>query len=307
MNFVLSPEGPLDAGATLSRYRIWGEDPVNRLEGDVFRRVLRRDGALHPYEVRWRGAVDDARLLVSVPSSRSARVRDAVTHEVRRIFGLDLDLAGFYRMAKADAVLAELVSALYGMRPTLAPGGLEMLVGSIIAQQVNLTFAFTLRARLVRRYGVPVAMGGQTVYAFPEARALARLRVASLRSMQFSTRKAEYIRDVARAVTAGRLDLTALATASSPEVIETLTALRGLGRWTADWYLARCLGRGDACPAGDLAVRKAFDHHYGRGRTLSEEAIRRRASVWGDYQSLAIHYLLVGMRLGRPATGGGTA
>jgi len=193
------------------------------------------------------------------------------------------------------------------MRPTLAPGGLEMLVGSIVAQQVNLTFAFTLRARLIRRYGVPVAIGGQTVYAFPEAQALARVRVPTLRAMQFSTRKAEYIRDVARAVTAGQLDLTALAGAPSTEVIERLTALRGLGRWTADWYLARCLGRGDACPAGDLAVRKAFDHHYGRGRTLSEEAIRRRANVWGDYQSLAIHYLLVGMRLGQPATGGGTA
>jgi DNA-3-methyladenine glycosylase II len=307
MNFVLSAEGPLDAGATLSRYRIWGEDPVNRLGDGVFRRVLRLDDALYPYEVRWDGAVDDARLSVSVPASRSARVRDAVTREVRRIFGLDFDLAGFYRLAKADGVLADVTSSLYGLRPTLAPGGLEMLVGSIIAQQVNLTFAFTLRARLVRRYGEPVTFGGQTVYAFPEARALARLRVTRLRAMQFSTRKAEYIRDVARAVTAGRLDLAALAAAPNAEVIETLTALRGLGRWTADWYLARCLGRGDACPAGDLAVRKVFDHHYGRGRTLSEEAIRRRASAWGDYQSLAIHYLLVGLRLDRPAAGGGTA
>ena len=307
MNFVLSPEGPLDVGATLSRYRIWGEDPVNRLGDGVFRRVLRLDGALHPYEIRWRGTVDDARLSVSVPTSRSARVREAVTHEVRRLFGLDADLEGFYRMAKSDAVLTDLITSLYGMRPTLAPGGLEMLVGSIVAQQVNLAFAFALRARLVRRYGVAVTIGGETVYAFPEARALAGLRVATLRALQFSTRKAEYIRDVARAVTAGRLDLMALAGAPNAEVIERLTALRGLGRWTADWYLARCLGRGDACPAGDLAVRKVFDHHYGRGRTLSEEAIRRRASAWGDYQSLAIHYLLVGMRLGRPTAGGGTA
>src|SRR5712692_9404348 len=211
MNFVLSPEGPLDAGATLSRYRTWGEDPVNRLEGDVFRRVLRLDGVLHPYEVRWRGAVDDARLSVSVPSGRSARVRDAVTHEVRRIFGLDADLSGFYRMAKADAVLGDLISSLYGMRPTQVPGGLEMLVGSIIAQQVNLTFAFALRARLVRRYGTPVDLGGQAVYAFPQAEALARLHVRHLRVMQFSTRKAEYIRDVARAVVAGALDFVALA------------------------------------------------------------------------------------------------
>lgn len=307
MNFVVLPEGPLDAGATLSRYRVWGDDPVNRLGDGVFRRVLRLDGALYPYEVRWSGPVESVRLSVSVPTSRSARVREAVTYEVGRIFGLDFDLAGFYRMAKSDSPLAELVSALYGMRPTLAPGGLEMLVGSITAQQVNLTFAFALRARLVRRYGVAVSIGGETVYAFPEARALAGLRIASLRAMQFSNRKAEYIRDVARAVTAGRLDLAALAAAPNADVIASLTALRGLGRWTADWYLARCLGRGDACPAGDLAVRKVFDHHYGRGRTLSEEAIRRRARAWGDYQSLAIHYLLVGMRLGRPATGGGTA
>jgi len=307
MNWSLPVDGPLDADATLSRYRTWGEDPVNRLGSGVFRRVLRLEGTLHPYEVRWDGPVDDARLALSVPTSRSARVRDAVTDEVRRLFGLDADLPGFYRMAKADSVLADLVSSLYGLRPTLAPGGLEMLVGSIIAQQVNLTFAFTLRARLIRRYAEPVTMGGETVYAFPEARALAGLRVATLRAMQFSTRKAEYIRDVARAVTAGRLDLTALAQASNAEVIACLTALRGLGRWTADWYLARCLGRGDACPAGDLAVRKVFDRHYGRGTPLSEEAIRRRASAWGEYQALAIHYLLVGMRLAQATMGGGTA
>jgi DNA-3-methyladenine glycosylase II len=307
MKFALVPEGPLDAEATLSRYRIWGEDPVNRLGDGVFRRVLRRDGALHPYEVRWRGSVDDPELLVSVPTSRSPRVRDAVTHEVRRIFGLDVDLTGFYRMAKGDPVLGELVPALYGLRPTLAPYGLEMLAGSIIAQQVNLTFAFTLRARLVRRYGTPVAVGATTVYAFPESGDLARVRVRDLRAMQFSTRKAEYIRDVARAVTQGRLDLDGLDRASNADVIARLTALRGLGRWTADWYLARCLGRGDACPAGDLAVRKVFERHYGRGRSLSEEAIRRRARAWGEHQALAVHYLLVGMRLARPATGGGTA
>jgi DNA-3-methyladenine glycosylase II len=307
MNLVLSPDGPLDVGATLARYHIWGEDPVNRLGAGVFRRVLRREGALVPYEVRASGPVDDARLHVRIPGTRSTRVGDAVTGEVRKIFGLDFDLAGFYRMAKGDPILADLVPPLYGLRPTLAPGGLEMLVGSIIAQQVNLTFAFTLRARLVRHYGTPVELGGPTVYAFPQAEVLARLHVRHLRAMQFSTRKAEYIRDVARAVVMGALDFAALAAAPNIEVIERLTSLRGLGRWTADWYLARCVGRGDVCPAGDLAVRKAVDHYYGRGRTLSEEAVRRRASAWGPYQTLAIHYLLAGMRVGRSAAGGGSA
>lgn len=307
MKIVLHSDGPLDVGATLARYHIWGEDPVNLVDGDVFRRALRHDGRLLPYEVRWSGSVDEARLAVDVPGARAAALGDAVIFEVRRLFGLDFDLPGFYRMAKADPVLSGLVEPLYGLRPTLAPTALEMLVGSITAQQVNLSFAFACRARLVRRYGEAVRAGRTTVWGFPEARALAAARVRELRALKYSTRKAEYIRDLARALVAGTLSAETLTTAENDEVITQLTALRGLGRWTADWFLARCCGRGDVCPAGDLAVRKAFDHHYGRGRTLSEEAIRRRAKAWGPYQNLAVHYLLAGMRLAAARSGGGTA
>lgn len=305
MTITLAPDGPLDVGATLARYRLWGEDPANRLGGDVFRRVLRRPGRLVPFEVRWQGPVDDTRLIVTVAGAGGAAVWDALVREVRAIFGLDFDLAGFYRFAKGDAVLGPLVEALYGLRPTLAPTALEMLVGAITAQQVNLAFAFTLRARLVRRYGVPVATDGGVVYAFPDAAVLARVRIASLRALQFSTAKALAVRGVARAVMTG-LDADRLAAASSAAVIERLTSLRGLGRWTAEWFLARCLGRGDVCPAGDLGVRKAFAHFYWRGRMPSEAAVRRRAAAWGPYQNLAVHYLLAGLRRQAERPGGGS-
>ena len=307
MNIMLAPDGPLDAAATLARYPLWGDDPANRVTGDVFRRVLRLDARLVPYEVRCRGPVDDARLAVRVPGARGARVADAVTAEVRRVFGLDFDLPGFYRFAKSEPALAELIEPFYGMRPTLAPTPLEMLVGSITAQQVNLSFAFACRARLVRRWGTPLALGRDTVWAFPDAAALARAPVRAYRALKYSGRKAEYIRGVAAAVDSGALDLDALARAPSEEVCARLTALRGLGRWTADWFLARCLGRGDVCPAGDLAVRKVFARHWGRGRAPGEEAIRRRARAWGGWQNLAIHYLLAGLQRPRPAVGGGTA
>jgi DNA-3-methyladenine glycosylase II len=304
MKIVLAPDGPLDARGTLARYHLWGEDPTNRIDGDVFRRVLRHGGRLVPYEVRWSGPVDDARVTIRAPGADAA-VGAAVVAEVRRLLGLDLDLAGFYRMAKADPALATLIEPLYGLRPTLAPTPFEMLVGSITAQQVNLSFAFACRARLVRRYGTPVKVGRETIWAFPEAARLARARVSELRALKYSTRKAEYIRDLAQVVVEGRLDLEALYVVESARVIEQLTALRGLGRWTADWFLARCLGRGDVCPAGDLAVRKAFVHYYGRGRALAEDTIRRRARAWGEHQNLAVHYILAGMRLQRPAAGGG--
>jgi DNA-3-methyladenine glycosylase II len=306
MNIVLTSEGPLDARGTLARYHRWGEDPTNRVADDVFRRVLRFGHQLVPYEVRWTGPVDDARIAIHVPGVDAAAFGAAALAEVRRILGLDFDLVGFYRMAKADPALATLVEPLYGLRPTLAPTPFEMLVGSITAQQINLSFAFACRARLVRRYGRPVRIEGETVWAFPDAARLAGARLREMRALKYSTRKAEYIRDLARAVVSGALDLEAVSGAPSPKVIAQLTELRGIGRWTADWFLARCLGRGDVCPAGDLAVRKAFDRFYGRGRTLSEKAIRRRAGAWGQYQNLAVHYLLAGMRLEQPAVGGGT-
>jgi DNA-3-methyladenine glycosylase II len=158
----------------------------------------------------------------------------------------------------------------------------------------------------VRRYGEAMAIGGETVYAFPEAAALARARPSALRAMQFSTRKAEYIRDLARAVDRGALPLDELGQRPSEAIVDLLTAHRGLGRWTAEWFLARGLGRGDVCPAGDLAVGKAFGRYYGRGRALGEEAIRRRARAWGGHQTVAVHYLLAGLRLDRAGAGGGT-
>src|SRR5881628_3645666 len=286
MNVVLTPEGPLDAGGTLARYHLWGEDPTNLIAGDVFRRVLRHKGRLVPYEVRWSGPVDDGRITVRVPGTESVMVGAAVTAEVRRIFGLDFDLVGFYRMAKSDPALASLIEPLYGLRPTLAPTPFEMLVGSITAQQINLTFAFACRARLVRRFGTPVKVGRETVWAFPEPARLAAVRVRELRALKYSARKAEYIRDLARAVVSGTLDLEALGAAESARVIEQLTALRGLGRWTADWFLARCLGRGDVCPAGGAADSRAF-LHPGRHAVHREVLVLApRARAWGEHQNL---------------------
>jgi DNA-3-methyladenine glycosylase II len=306
MKFELLADGPLDARLTLARYRIWGEDPANRLAGETFRRVLRLDGRLYGYQFSWSGPPDAARVTVALPGSRSTRVAEALAAEVRRLLFFEADLCAFYRLAKSDPALSGLVGPLYGLRPTLAPTPLEMLVGAISAQQVNLAFAVATRARLIRRFGEPVTIGGEVVWAFPAAERLAGASVDEFRAMQFSRRKAEYIIGLARQIARGDLDFQQIATRSNEEIIALLTRIRGLGRWTSEWFLARALGRGDVCPAGDLAVRKCFAHFYHRGRQVKERTIRRRARQWGEHQNLAIHYLLAGLRLAREGSGGGT-
>lgn len=301
MKTEIRVEGFLDVPRTLQRFHLWGEDPANRLSPGVFRRAVKVGRRWRGYEVRWAGRIDGARLLVSTPGERGARALEAAVDEVARICGLGVDVDGFYRVAGEDPVLSSLVPRLQGLRPTLAPQPFEMLVGSVCAQQVNLPFAFTVKARLVRRFGTPVEVGGDTVYGFPEAERLARARVRDLRSMQLTTRKSEYIIGLARRVASGALDLAALGNRTNEEVVEALTAVRGFGRWTAEWFLARHLGRGDVCAAGDLAVRRAFEHFYNRGRALDETAVRRRAATWGPHQNMAVHYLLAGRRLGAAA------
>jgi hypothetical protein len=169
MEALLDVPGPLDLARTLSRFQTWGEDPVNRLSEGVFRRAVRVGARWHGYELRWTGGAADTRVIVAVPGARSPRVLAAAVAEARRICGADLDLEAFYRAAKEDPVLGELAPRLHGLRPTLMPEPFEMLVGAICAQQVNLTFAFALRAALVRRYGTVIRVGGETRLRVPRA------------------------------------------------------------------------------------------------------------------------------------------
>ena len=93
------------------------------------------------------------------------------------------------------------------------------------------------------------------------------------------------------------LDLDALASLDDDEVIAALTSVRGLGRWTADWFLARHLARPHAWPAGDLGVRKAVSTFYAAGRSLTIEEVRRMSERFAPFENLSAQFLLAGARM----------
>ena len=289
------PTPPLDARLTLARYGRWGLDPASPYADGVLHRVARVGPALVPFRLAVTGPPGWPRATLAWLGPTTPAVRAALRRDAALLLGEAWDVAGFYRAAGSDPVLGPFVrpgGPLWGLRPTLGPDPFEMLVGAISAQQVNLAFAFATRARLVRRYGTPIDFDGVTVHAFPAPAILAAAPLAALREMQFSQRKAEYIVGLAQELASGRLDLAALAAAPEEAVIARLTAVRGLGRWTAEWFLARALGRPDVCPADDLGVRRAVEALCWRGRARPASAVRRRARVWRPHRTLATHYLL---------------
>jgi DNA-3-methyladenine glycosylase II len=197
----------------------------------------------------------------------------------------------------ADPRVAQLEQRFAGVRPVLQLDPFAAIVRSISAQQVNLRWAATVRRRLVETYGRRHTFGPYQVFTL-EPQRLARASVDELRALQFTTRKAEYILGLATAVTAGGLDLSTLRTQPDAEVIAYLTTLRGIGRWTAEWFLARTLGR-PCVAAGDLGVRKAVGAIYLQGRLPAEAEVRELTAHWGEaagvVQQLALHALSAGV------------
>jgi DNA-3-methyladenine glycosylase II len=297
MEFVIRPKGPFDLDLTLQRYRLFGDDAAHAYVDGVYQRVIEIDGRLQVYALRSAGSVAEPLIQVQILGGQvQARHRDAVEAEIQRSLSLDIDLEAFYRWASADPTLAQLIARCYGMHPARAPTLFEALVTAISAQQVNLTFATTTRSRLIKRFGPSVTIDGKIFYGFPTPQSLAEAPLQELRDMQFSWRKAEYIVNLARLVVTGDLKFEEFPELSNDEVIERITQLKGLGRWTADWLLARGLGRGDVIAAGDLGVRKAIGKFYFNGQALSIEEVRTFAARWGAFQSLVVHYLLAGLR-----------
>jgi DNA-3-methyladenine glycosylase II len=297
MEFSIRPKGPFDLDLTLQRYRLFGDDAAHAYVDGVYQRVIEIDGRLWVYALRGEGSVAKPLIQVQIRGGRAqARHRGAVEVDVQRSLSLDIDLEAFYRWAGADPTLAQLIVRCYGMHPPRAPTLFEALVTSISAQQVNLIFATTTRSRLIKRFGPAMTIAGKTFYGFPTPQSLAEASLQELRDMQFSWRKAEYIINLARLVVTGELRLEEFPQLSNDEVIERITQLKGLGRWTADWLLARGLGRGDVIAAGDLGVRKAMGKFYFNGQAPSIEEVRPFAARWGAFQSLVVHYLLAGLR-----------
>jgi DNA-3-methyladenine glycosylase II len=204
----------------------------------------------------------------------------------------------FYAFAAArDPTLHRLCGLLRGYRVTRAATLFEALVTAISAQQINLVFAFTVRSRLIRACGHPLAFDGERYFAFPEPSTVAQAEPTALRAMQFSTRKAQYLIAAARALADGEIRDAELRELPNEAVVTRLVCLPGIGRWTSEWALIRALGRQDVVPADDLGVQHAVGRFYQGGSRPTAAEVRRLAAAWHPWESYATYYLLAGLRL----------
>ena len=296
----IEPTPPFDFGLTagyLTYFR--GRYGSDSFENGELRHVTDVGGKVALATVRSLGSVDAPRLKVGI-AGEGLEDRDAEAACCRTAWALGAydELQPFYEIALKDPHLPPLVHAMRGLHITRA-SPYEAMIHAILGQQISSHVARMLRTTLIETYGPRATIDGRECFAFPSPETLANAGVDALRSIKFSQRKAEYVTDISAMVASGRLDLNALRDKSTEDVVESLTAIRGVGPWTAHWLMIRALGHTDGFPYGDIALQKAMGLLVNGGNPMSADEILEYSGRWSPYRSYVTVYLFAAMRSGR--------
>ncbi|MDR6881133.1 DNA-3-methyladenine glycosylase [Bacillus sp. 3255] len=232
------------------------------------------------------------RILSGPEDLSSPLLHEAIARYVWGWFDLETDLAPFYELAGGDPLLSRVTQDFYGLRLLGIPDLFEAMSWGIIGQQINLTFAYTLKRRLVEAYGTPLTWQDRTYWAFPAPGRIAGLAPEALTALQFTGKKAEYLIGIARLMAEGTLNLEALLERGDYGAMEQeLLSIRGIGPWTANYVLMRCLRNPAAFPIADVGLHNALKHVLGLEAKPTLPEIRRLAGGWKGWEAYATFYL----------------
>ncbi len=180
----------------------------------------------------------------------------------------------------ADPVMRSMIDAVGPYTLRFENDRFGMLVRSFVSQQISTIAARAIRKRLLELAGPE----GLTAVN------LARFTVDQMRSVGLSQQKASYVADLSCKVNAGIVDLRGLGRLSDERVVEILTQVKGIGRWTAQMFLIFALGRPDVFPHDDLGVRAAIRDRYGLTELPDKKTSLKISEPWRPYASVASWY-----------------
>lgn len=294
----LQPAPPFDFELTAGYHTYFqARSGADNLDAGVYRRLLDLDGRLLLVSVRSAGSVDSPELVIEL---RGEGLTDAdgevAAAQVRWMLGTDQELAPLYALAESNPAVAGLARQFRGLHLPRTATLFEALTVAILGQQISARVARTMRTLLIERYGTRAEFDGATYYAFPRPEAVLSALPEELRELKLSRSKAEYVRVIAGAALEPGWD--ELYELPDDEVVRRLTALRGVGNWTAQWALVRGLARPDALPLGDLALRRGVSRLWRDGATVTDAEVKTIAERWRPWRSYATAYLFAALRTG---------
>lgn len=188
-------------------------------------------------------------------------------------------------LRRSDPVLARIIDEVGPCRLGEAQkrwSYFQVLVEAIVYQQVSMKAGATVFRRFKRLFGKR---------GFPRPDEVANVADERLRSIGLSGQKASYLKDLALKIQSGAVPMDRLRLKTDDEIVEALTQVRGIGRWTAEMFLMFRLGRLDVLPVRDLGLQKGIQKAYGFKRTPHPKTVTRLAERWRPYRSIGTWYM----------------
>ncbi|MDA0831720.1 MAG: DNA-3-methyladenine glycosylase [Planctomycetota bacterium] len=183
-------------------------------------------------------------------------------------------------LRKSDALLKAQIDRIGPFTLKLQRDRFDVLVRSIISQQISTAAARSIRQRLMDRIAPQK----------PTPEVLRALSAQELRSVGISPQKAGYLHDLSEKVADGSVRIKRLGRMSDEEVIEELVQVKGIGRWTAEMFLIFSLGRLDVLPVQDLGIRSAMMRIYNLEELPDRQTCLNIGEPWRPYASIASWY-----------------
>ncbi len=220
------------------------------------------------------------------------RLSKAAQQQVREaalsILGLRIDPGPFIAFAAKDQMFGPLTRAQPGLRIVQSATVFEALTWAIIGQQINLSFAISLRRTFILQAGRQHSSG---LWCYPAAEDVARLEIDDLTSRKFSRAKAETLLRLAGLVAGGELPLELSPSNSIEQVSAALLAVKGIGPWTVNYGLLRGYGYADCSLHGDVAIRAALQHLLGEETKPDMPRTEKILAQYSPHRTMAAAHL----------------
>jgi len=276
-SFAIPATPPFHLEATVRVLQRRPTNRVNRWDGGRYLRVLPTAEGLRLIAVENRGAIDAPDLHGLVFGGPiSTRTQEQISAMIQRLLGPAVDLTPFYRVARQDPRLRTVTTSLRGLKPPRFLTLFETIANVIPFQQISLAAGDAIVGRLAERFGPRFQLDDRTYDAFPRPEHIAAVDADALQCLGLSRAKAVTLHNVALRILSGELSEERLEALPSAAAMAILTALPGIGPWSAGLILLRGLQRMDVFPAGDVGAVKNL------GRLLGAETPMRE----GDQQTL---------------------
>jgi DNA-3-methyladenine glycosylase II len=282
---VLPVVPPYRLDLTASVLRRYPSNAVDLFGADgCYRRAFA--GPPSPLAVEVEQASPDSLVaIIDGPAAQNA----TVLATLRRMLGLDVDVAPFLRASRKISWLAPLARRMQGVRPPRYPNLWETCVNAVVFQQISLHAASAIMRRLVLSCSAPVVVGDVTLHAFPTPEAVGAAGPTTLKAAGLSASKIATLQRIADAGESGILDEAELERLPSGEAAARLATIKGVGPWTAALILLRGLGRLDVFPANDSGAARSLALLTG-GKPVATDSV---LETLGPQRGMLYYHLLL--------------